>query len=204
MRTLLFAGLLVLVIGSCAAAPRLDLQLENATDPVMQVFEDESIAIRFTLGREHLAFDLRNKTNGVLRIHWDDILFEDAEGNRHSVVHSGADYARLNAPQEPTAVTPGSRIQERCIPKSHITESEADPGEWEIQHLLIPRGATEAETRKLASEVVGKNITVLMPLEVGGQREYYQFEFKITAVTGPTGRGTEPKRIERETIDVVK
>jgi len=204
VRILRFFALFVLVAGCGAALPKLDLHLENATNPAMGVFEDESIAIRFTTTRENLEFDLENKTNGAIRIFWDDAVFEDAEGNRHSVCYSGTDFRNLDAPQEPTVVPPRKRMQGHMIPRDHITPSVEHPGEWEIAPLLVPIGKDPEETRKLASRVVGKEVRVVIPLSIGGKRQPYRFRFKITRVVGPGGRG-EPSRIrEQEHIPVVK
>jgi hypothetical protein len=204
MRVLRLCAALSLLVGCAPAMPNLDARLENATDPELQVYEDQSIAIRFAAAREHLAFDLKNKTNGAIRILWDEIVFEDADGRRHAVCHSGVDFSDLARPQDPTTVPPRKRIQDRLIPKEHIAASKENPGQWDIAALLVPIGRDPSETRKLASEVVGKNVYVTMPLVVGGQRELYRFDFKITPVGGPSGRGTAPKHEEREPIDVIK
>jgi|GEM_PF-2344729 len=195
---------LMLVLAGCGATmPNLDVYLENATDPMGQVYEDESIAIRFISGRDHLAFDLQNKTNGAIKILWDEIVFEDAQGTRHHVCRSKADFHQLDSPQKPTVVQPRSRIQERIIPKTHVIPCDDDPEHWQVTDMLVPAGADAAETRRNASEVIGKNCYLLLPLEVGGLREPYRFSFKIIAYVGPTGgggAGIERTDVERPAV----
>jgi hypothetical protein len=194
----------MLFAGCGAALPNLDLHLENATDPVLDLFEDESVAIRFTTTREHLEFDLENKTNGAIRIFWDDAVFEDAHGNRHSLCHSGTDFGHLDDPQDPTVVPARRRVQGYVIPRDHITPSQENPGEWDIAPLLVPVGKDPEETRKLASQVVGKEVRLVIPLSVGGRRQPYRFRFKITPVVGPGGRGETLKTKDQEFTPVVK
>ncbi|MCK4547320.1 MAG: hypothetical protein KAW17_07750 [Candidatus Eisenbacteria sp.] len=189
MRILCLLGVLAMIGGCATGAPVYDIAMENATDAVIQVYEDESIAIRFTPGRDHLAFDLKNKTNGVIEILWDQIIFEDVEGHHHSVLRSGTSYADKDKPQEPTAVPPKKRIQGEIIPKDHISKSEKDPGKWETAPLLLPKGIELIETKSLSNLVVGKNFTVVIPLIVGGQRQSYPFSFKVIGVSGPSGKG---------------
>ncbi len=204
MRTLCLLGCVAAIVGCATSAPVYDIFLENATDPVIQVFEDESIAIRFTAGRDHLAFDLQNKTNGAIEILWNDIILKDVDGNDHEVCHSGVDYPGLDKSQAPTVVHARQRVQEHMIPMDHIQMSEEKPGEWEILPLLIPRGSDLASSKSLSAVVVGKTFQVIMPMRVGGSRTSYFFSFKVTGVSGPGGKAPTTMHGNREAITPVK
>jgi len=200
MRMLCLLGLVAFVSGCAASAPVYDIFLENATDPVIQVFEDDSIAIRFTPGRDHLAFDLQNKTNGAIEILWSEIVLQDVEGHPHEVCHAGADYANLGRGQAPTVVPARQRIQEHVIPKDHIARSEKNPNKWEICPFLLPLGSEMSDTKSLSARVVGKNFSLIMPLRVGGSRQSYFFSFKVTGVSGPGGKAPITQHGARERV----
>jgi hypothetical protein len=204
MRILCLLALLAMVGGCATSAPVYDIMMENATDPVIQVYEDDAIAIRFTPGRDDLAFDLQNKTNGAIEILWDEIVMKDVAGLKHKVLRSGIDFADKDKPQESTLVPARERVQESMIPKDHIVQSKDDPGEWDISPILLPKGVELTETKSLSGMVIGKNFSLVMPLKVGGRKTSYFFNFKVTGVSGPGGKGPLQRHGDRTQVTPTK
>ena len=66
------------------------LVLDNDTVVPMK-FVDNMIDALFTIGEEQINFELRNKTNQLLKIEWDQVLIIQA-GESKRVMHKGVKY----------------------------------------------------------------------------------------------------------------
>lgn len=68
-------------------------------------FQNEAVRIKWAPSPYDIIFTLTNKTDGPVRIVWNEARFIDAKGARQRLIHSGAGYEDRNASHPPTVVT---------------------------------------------------------------------------------------------------
>lgn len=152
--------------GEVVTAYRLALTKPSPDDPMR--FEDETLLAQFALTRTSMALAVLNKSDAVLRINWDQASFIDWTGKSHQVTHEGVKYADKNSNKPATPIPPTARIEDSLIPADNISFGSKD---WNIERLL-PAGI-------FSDELIGKQISVYLPIERAGKTLDYVFAFKI-------------------------
>jgi len=95
---LFFLGFVSFILGSCSA-PNTVQQIQKPEDGsgeywyVLEAgnvpFEAENIMVNTSLMATHVWVKIVNKTNGVMKIIWDECAYIDFEGKTHMVYHTG-------------------------------------------------------------------------------------------------------------------
>ncbi|HJQ25541.1 MAG TPA: hypothetical protein VKA60_16595 [Blastocatellia bacterium] len=138
------------------------------------IFADESIKIRFVIDRSMFAFGMDNRTNEPITVDWDKISYLDAFGRSHRLMHSGVRFIQRKEQQAPTTIPPRASFSSRLIPTDQIYIEPGATGGWKV-HDLFPKP-------EQGSKVIGKTVSILMPLRIKGEVKDYNFVFAIDLV----------------------
>jgi hypothetical protein len=133
-------------------------------------FETDGYSISFVTLPTALHFSLRNKGDGPIRIDWNSVALVDTAGRSHGVIHTGVKLVDRTAPKAPTIVPPGASIEDEITPVDNV---DLVDGNWVTQNLL-PSGFH-------SGQVIGKDLTVFLPLDVDGKTENRSFVFHVSA-----------------------
>ncbi len=150
------------------------LQLTKPTESESLSVEDANIAIVFSLASTSVGFALQNKTDGPIKIDWNQVSFIDPQGTSHSVTHEGVKYTDANSSKPPTVVPPTAKVVDSIVPADNVYYTPGQYGGWSTRYIF-PRAP-------LGASLKDKSFSIYMPLEINGTGKNYLFTFKIAAV----------------------
>lgn len=219
MKNLLGVCLLSGLLLGCATVPHYDVTLREVERPTKAKerygeqkistveeedvtkysFEDDLVNILWIVGKKQLAFVLKNKTSHSIKIIWDEAVYVDEAGSSHRIVHSGVKYTDKNSPQSPSVVIRGGTLEDSISPSDYISYSG---GYWRTAPLLPEFSMAPKEVQEeKAREVVGKQLQVLLPLQIEGVTNEYIFLFTVDSyVIGPDKMDSEEQGILLDVI----
>ncbi|MBI2880546.1 MAG: hypothetical protein HYY21_03100 [Candidatus Tectomicrobia bacterium] len=157
-------------------------------------YEDESIFIRFQFYETEIAFHLRNKTNRLLTILWDDSRYVTETGAAKRVFHKEIRVRNRYRPQPPSVIPARAVLDDHVVPSDNISE-----GFFRVEYLpLLPvwdypdefyllggRAAADrsAERRRAtAASLEGRTIGLDLAMEVNEKVKTYRFRFRVEVV----------------------
>jgi hypothetical protein len=170
---------LIEVQRSLAAQARFG-DIKIAPDPAKGFFmaEDHLMRIIWAGPDDRLGFDLLNKSDGPVKILWDDAAYVDITGQSRRVIHSGVKLVERNSPQAPSVIPSKGRLNDIVYPSDHISYY----GNWSQRPMFpcLREGyACTDPDRKLVAAHTGLDYRVLLPVEVGKETYPYTFVFKV-------------------------
>lgn len=142
-------------------------------------YEDDYINIVWYVGLKQFNFTLNNKSGHSLKINWDDISFVDTEGQVGRVMHSGVKYTERNNSQPATTVPKGASISDILLPTENVYFVSGQYGGWRENYLLPCVYQTPEAFNAGASSLVGKTMTIMMPIMIENVQNDYTFTFNI-------------------------
>ena len=142
-------------------------------------YEDDYINIVWYVGLKQFNFTLNNKSGHSLKINWDDISFVDTEGQVGRVMHSGVKYSERNNSQPATTVPKGASISDILLPTENVYFVSGQYGGWRENYLLPCFYQTPEAFNAGASSLVGKTMTIMMPIMIENVQNDYTFTFNI-------------------------
>lgn len=149
-------------------------KLTSPAPLVPSVYEDDVIKIEFTDSWSMVGFSLKNKSNKLLRVLWDDSSFISTSKTVQKVAHAGIKYLSRDQPQPPTAIPPQTLLQDFVVPINNISwdKNNVDPDKanW-----------TTAPLVSRPQDDIGKTIGLYLALDYDGVRVDKQFEFTVMA-----------------------
>ena len=131
------------------------------------------------VGLKQFNFTLNNKSGHSLKINWDDISFVDTEGQVGRVMHSGVKYTERNNSQPATTVPKGASISDILLPTENVYFVSGQYGGWRENYLLPCVYQTPEAFNAGASSLVGKTMTIMMPIMIENVQNDYTFTFNI-------------------------
>ncbi|QHE76779.1 hypothetical protein [Hydrogenophaga sp. PBL-H3] len=138
------------------------------------IFDDKEVNIGFSPSTSQIGMVIRNKTETVMRIDWNNVAYVDTDGLSHRVIHEGVKMAEKNAVMPPTVIPPGSMINDLIYPASYISYSTGTgrvSGSWN-ERALFPK-------LPAARGMKGKEFKVFLPIEINGKVRNLNFVFQI-------------------------
>ena len=114
-----------------------------------------------------------------MKIIWDEAAYIDQNGSTQKVMHSGVKYTDRNSSQPPSVIIRGAQIEDVVIPNDNVYYISGQYGGWRIRPLFQSFAANQAELNTVSSQYVGKEIRVLLPIEIKGVTNDYIFNFKV-------------------------
>lgn len=142
-------------------------------------YEDDYINIVWYVGLKQFNFTLYNKSGHSLKINWDDISFVDTKGQVGRVMHSGVKYTERNNSQPATTVPKGASISDILLPTENVYYVSGQHGGWRENYLLPCVYQTPEAFNAGASSLVGKTMTIMMPIMIENVQNDYTFTFNI-------------------------
>ncbi len=155
-------------------------------------FVDDFVTIGGTLPRHgHQAeVEVANNTDASARVFWDEASYVD-RGIANRVIHAGVEFDARKAPQLPTIIAGRSRIRDVVVPVDAIAQMR---GRWirlpmfpkeesfdeKTGRAVIEPGMTlEKIDANVAGRVIGQEVRVLLPIEIGGAIREYTLVFTV-------------------------
>lgn len=187
MKKIYFAlFLLPILLNSCSSVySYYSAILDTTESPTIKVencnnhFNDEFIDIVWNVSDKAFGFVLENKTKQSLKINWNDISYVDMNGYVDRVIHQGVKLINKNSESQiPTTLPGNSKISDILVPTKNI--SWWSGGSWNYECLIkcetcLKRDINYTDT----SYYFGKTMKILFPIEIGGEKKDYNFEFII-------------------------
>ena len=138
------------------------------------IFEDEDIAIAFSIGDTRIGFVLRNKTDDPVQVLWEQSAYIDGGGHAIRIIHRDVGYEKKDDPLPPSIVPAGLELSTEVLPAEYAfyveyedvwVESRLFPGEQELQPMY-------------KGTIFGLRLTLKIREEI----RPYAFRFKIAEV----------------------
>lgn len=153
-------------------------------------FEDGMVRIKWRPTSDDISFVINNKTDGPMKILWDEARFIDEEGISHRLIHSGIGYEERNDSHPPTVIAARGTLEDFIHPADYFRQQEGygsradkQQGYWErVPFLPTQIKGTAEQLRAKAEPLVGKTFQVFLPLQVENSRNDYIDTFKINKV----------------------
>ena len=142
-------------------------------------YEDDYIDIVWFVGSKQFNFTLKNKSGHTLKINWDDISYVDTKGQVGRVMHAGVKYTDRNNSQPATTVPKGANISDILLPTENVYFVSGQYGGWRESYLIPCVYKTPEDFNSGASSLVGKTMTVMMPIMIENVQNDYTFTFNI-------------------------
>ena len=139
------------------------------TTTIKYRFSDSLFDAVFFITEYQFEFALKNKTGRPVKILWEKSAYVNPAGYRKRVIHRGISYAQKSVMQQPTIVGKGETVSEILLPSEHVNVYLYGSGGWSLYPLLSQNDA-------------GKNVSVVLALEINGVVNEYVFTMKINAV----------------------
>ena len=124
-------------------------------------------------------FTLKNKSGHTLKINWDDVSYVDVKGQVGRVMHSGVKYTDRNSSQPATTVPKGASISDILLPTENVYYVSGQYGGWRETYLVPCVYKTPEAFNAEAPSLVGKTMTVMMPIMIENVQNDYTFTFNI-------------------------
>jgi hypothetical protein len=167
-------------------------------------FEDETVRIKWLPSPYDIVFVLNNKTDGPVRIVWNEARFIDEKGASHRLIHSGTGYEDRNNSHPPTVVAARGALEDFVHPADYFQREEdyggssyKQQGYWKRSPFLPAQiKGTAEELRAKAEPFVGKTFQVILALQIGDLQNEYLCTFRINKVAA-----TEEKREQEKGSD---
>ena len=150
------------------------------------VYEDDYMRIAWYVDLKMFHFTLTNKSKHSIKINWDDISYVDVNGAANRIIHAGVKYSEKSNAQAPTTVPRRASITDLILPADNVKYNQYTG--W-LTYFLFPMHYTSVDVmNETAPKYVGKEMCILMPIEIEGVRNEYMFVFKVDKFTGNQNR----------------
>ena len=146
------------------------------------VFEDEMVKIIWFPKRADFVFNLKNKTNNSIKIIWDEAVYVDASGSSGRVMHTGVKYTDRNASQPPSVIVRNGSMDDLVSPTENVYYVSGQYGGWRTASLFPQTGNSQSELKQKTDIYKGKNVQILLPLEIENVINEYIFVFSINDI----------------------
>lgn len=143
-------------------------------------YEDSLINIIWIPYTDRFNFALQNKSNYTMKIIWDNAAFVDMDGKTERVSHLGVKYVDMNQSQPPTIIARNSRVEDSIIPVENVYYYI---NSWQHNNIYPMKTSLPEVKRKIETEMPGKILKVLLPIEIENTINDYMFIFKVDSVS---------------------
>lgn len=145
-------------------------------------YEDDMIEIVWLPLPSEFAFELNNKTDHSIKIIWDEAVFVDSDGTSGKVMHTGVKFTDRNNTQPPSVVVKKAKLSDIVVPTKNVYYSTYSSG-WNQSNIFKSFASTTEELEVIAKENTGKEVRILLPLEIQNTVNEYIFTFKVDGFT---------------------
>ena len=142
-------------------------------------YEDDLIDVVWVPLSTQFAFSLKNKSDNSIKILWDEAVYVNESGSSSIVMHAGVKYIDRNNSQPPTIVVKNSTIEDMVVPTDNVYYISGQYGGWRTSPIFPNSATTPDELIVISNNYIGKEVQVLLPLEIQGTVNEYIFTFKV-------------------------
>lgn len=142
-------------------------------------YEDDMIRVVWTPMRERFHFILTNKTSQSIKIIWDETVYVNHKGISNKILHTGVKYSEKEDSQPPTVVVSKSRTEQQILPVDNVYWVSGEYGGWKTKPLFSYRASSQEQLDDVTNQYIGKDVQIVLPLEIQGQVNEYIFRFRI-------------------------
>ena len=138
-------------------------------------YEDDEIYLKAVFDNNVIDFNLVNKSNGTVRVLWDNGAYIDEIGASHRILHSSVKVVDKEKEQIPSVIAKGSQFSDNIFVSDY---ADIQGGALVYKPLLgynSFRKQDEAEAR--LSSIKGTTVKLLLPIEIAGEMREYIFSF---------------------------
>lgn len=118
-----------------------------------EVYEDNLISIQWEEKDQTFYFVLKNKTNDIIKIIWDEALIINFDNYTERVLHKGTDIEALKQSQQPSLIPSAAQLSDYFRPENKYNVSKT---------------------------VDGDIMKLVMPIQFGSNTMYYTFVFRVS------------------------
>ena len=137
-------------------------------------YEDETILLQASLQKNVISFNLANKSDGTVKIHWDSGAYIDENGNSLRILHSGVKVADKEKAQVPSVIAKGSQFSDDIFVADYVKIVD---GQLVFEPLLGYNSFKTNEEAQANLSKVGSVVKLLLPIEIKGANRDYIFSF---------------------------
>ena len=146
-------------------------------------FEDDNMEIVWRVSRTEFNFELKNKTENLIKVNWNDVAYVDINGRVSRMAHKGIKLSERNSSQPSTVIPKSAVLSDILIPTDNIHFTSGKYNSSWSKEPLIPFSYKSHKYRLAAARSnVGKKMSVLMPIIMEGVQYYYTFEFTVSNI----------------------
>ena len=128
------------------------------------IYEDIVISIKWSEDRQIFNFNLKNMTNSMMKVLWDEALIVNFDGFTERVLHKGADLDALKQSQQPSLIPSKAQLADYFWSERY----------YGGKRLVYGYGGT-----KYNEENNGKRMKLILPVQVGNITYSYTFIFEM-------------------------
>lgn len=134
--------------------------------PDIYEYKDNVVNINIRTSYDNFSFNIKNVSDGTIKVIWDDAVFVDVDGTTQRVMHQGTKYSERNNSQVPTSIIKGTSIDDIACPVGKVYYDEG----WKT-HPLYGDKYMELDY----SIYDGKSIRLMLPIQYNGNVYEYLF-----------------------------
>lgn len=147
-------------------------------------FKDDVINIIWHPTASRLNFRLINNTESAIKILWDKAVYIDENKIVKRIIHPGVNDFQEDDLQSSWIIPQRAIIEDYVVPADNMRNQ---PGYWSdrVEYELFPNLDTFVKygTRSAIMEYKGKEVMILLPLEVNDIENTYIFIFRVDDIT---------------------
>ena len=146
-------------------------------------FEDNLVRVVILASGGRVGFDVKNKTDNVIKLPWNEAALVDIDGKSQQVMHNGMKYTECMSPKAPSVLPPKGSLDDEVIPCSNVRFGYSS---WIVSDLVpgtLVEAADTARAMTAARGYLGKQIRVLLPLQIEDVVNDYVFTFEVKGAT---------------------
>jgi hypothetical protein len=156
----------------------------DTTAGVQTVYRDSTWEVRFYPFGGRISMKAANRSESIIRIQVQDGLYIGPESSPQELVTGEMSYSARNASPRPTILRPSAEGSAELIPLDHVSFLPKIGASLD-QTFFPPPLITTMEQVEKARSNVGKNLSLILPVETRASTRQYRFGFSVKDVILP-------------------
>lgn len=146
-------------------------------------YEDECISMVWTDAGSRLNFELKNRTEADMVLHWDSVRYVDYNGSSSPVIHHGIRYCDKGELMGDAVVRSGESLLDMVLPAQNVYYNKLAKGNGQKKWLevsLFPErygNGSDGHAGLESGRELKRTMSVFMPFTIKGARRNYIFGF---------------------------
>lgn len=147
------------------------------------VFEDGFVKATWIPLGSIFFVRMENKTDNSIRIDWNQSAFVGPDGSSETLVHGEMKRYQIGQEVAPTVIPADGRVESLVGPEGGFGDNGPLPRRRQVQGGGSDGSDPGANFRQEVSDLEGKTVQVLMPLQIEDELNEYTFTFRVNGVS---------------------